>query len=382
MTNQVQRRWGIFALAVAMMILNLISNATLGKKNSFFIFFWGYIAYLAYKGDVDSIFQWVKWVLIINVVVGLGFSVFADDDMMGWFGFGSVGEFLIALGIPVAIKGGLLLYLNDQRASAKTNSDSNTIDSRSSIPPTERSVGAVNKTAIQKRVEDMESAYARSYQTDSLEKVTGNMLYSGSDVRVKKRLQSLIEFGKSGSEIKSYLEALDAGGHRDSLIERNIDRPVEELLAVLAEELEKANSPLIEIKNPEVAGSVLELYKKLKKSNPRKASELLEVVSILRDDVDFNALVEKFRPQIIYENQSQNAKINLLSKARAKKLSGEEAVEVINRCGGSASIKYGSKVQYFVRWIDGAEQILYYEGVLAFVADVVVPYADANGTDL
>lgn len=382
MTNQAQRRWGIFALAVAMMILNLISNATLGKKSSLYIVFWGYIAYLAYKGDVDSIFQWVKWVLIINVVVGLGFSLFADDDMMGWHGFGSVGEFLIALGIPVAIKGGLLLYLNDQRASAKTNSDSNTIDSRSSTPPTERSVGAVNKIAIQKRIEDMESAYAGAYQTDSLEKVTGNMLYSGSDVRVKKRLQSLIEFGKSGSEIKSYLEALDAGGHRDSLIERNIDRPVEELLAVLAEECEKTNSPLIEIKNPEVAASVLELYKKLKKLNPRKASELLEVVSILRDDVDFNALVEKFRPQIIHESQLQNAKINLLSKARAKKLSGEEAIEVINRCGGSASIKYGSKVQYFVRWIDGAEQILYYEGVLAFVADVVVPYADANGTDL
>jgi hypothetical protein len=151
-----------------MVFLNLVSNAVLGKKSSLYIVFWGYIAYLAYKGDVDSIFQWVKWVLIVNVVVGLVFSLLADDDMMSWVGFGSVGEFLLGLGIPVAIKGGLLLYLNGQRASAKANFDSNTIDSRPTTEPTEKSVGAVKKIAPQKRVEDMESAYAGAYQTDLL----------------------------------------------------------------------------------------------------------------------------------------------------------------------------------------------------------------------
>jgi len=168
MATQVQRRWGIFALAVAMVFLNLISNAILGKKGSLYIVFWGYIAYLAYKGDVDSIFQWVKWVLIINVVVGLGFSLFADDDTMGWIGFGSVEEFLIALGIPVTIKGGLLLYLNGQRSSSRTNSDPSIGDKRSTTPPSESSVGAVKKIALQKRVEDMESAYAGIYQTESI----------------------------------------------------------------------------------------------------------------------------------------------------------------------------------------------------------------------
>ena len=168
MATQVQRRWGIFALAVAMVFLNLISNEILGKKGSLYMVFWGYIAYLAYKGDVDSIFQWVKWVLIINVVVGLGFSLFADDDMMGLVGFGSVEEFLIGLGIPVAIKGGLLLYLKGQRASFKTNSDSNTIDSRPTSQPTERSVGAVSKNTTPKRVEIMESVNVGGTQRQSL----------------------------------------------------------------------------------------------------------------------------------------------------------------------------------------------------------------------
>jgi hypothetical protein len=75
MATQVQRRWGILALAVAMVFLNLVSNAVLGKKSSLYIVFWGYIAYLAYKGDVDSIFQWVKWVLIVGGVHSCGHSL-------------------------------------------------------------------------------------------------------------------------------------------------------------------------------------------------------------------------------------------------------------------------------------------------------------------
>ena len=168
MATRVQRRWGIIALAVAMMFLNLISNAILGRKSTLYIVFWGYIAYLAYKGDIDSIFHWTKWLLIINVVAGLGFLLFADDEMMGWVGFGSVETFLMSLGSPATIKGGLLIYLNGKRTSPPTKDDLNTSDGQPATIRSAKDVGSVNQIAPQKSGGETKSAYAGVYQTDTL----------------------------------------------------------------------------------------------------------------------------------------------------------------------------------------------------------------------
>lgn len=115
--THVQRRWGLVVVCTLLALLSLLggtSGATYGA-------FWFYMAYLSHKGDLSSLYQWVKWVLIFNLAVGLGFVLFAGKDTLLLMGLNSVLELVIALGIPALIKVALLAYLGVQLKSSRNS---------------------------------------------------------------------------------------------------------------------------------------------------------------------------------------------------------------------------------------------------------------------
>ncbi len=103
MTTSQQRRWGIFTFSVLMALLTLVG----GQKGSPYVAFWGYIAYLAYKGDIEKIALWLKVVIGINAIAMVGIAVFMDGAVLP-LGESAKSLFLVAVGITLTIK--LLLY--------------------------------------------------------------------------------------------------------------------------------------------------------------------------------------------------------------------------------------------------------------------------------
>ena len=189
-------------------------------------------------------------------------------------------------------------------------------------------------------------------------------LYTGSDPDVIRKLDSLVNYGKQGPTIRQLMEELGPSSARDKLLESNLSKSVDELVSILSEAVQTLNSPTINVSDPKLASAILGLWRGVKRYSPSKAAELLEIVALLKDDVDFNVLDAKF-----------NEVHAFLERGITKKLSGEEAVKLIRACGGSAAIAYSSKTEYTIKWIDGKERNFYYEDLLEFIATTVVPYA-------
>jgi len=111
------KRWGLASICAFLGFLSMLG----GTSGATYAAFWLYMAYLSYKNDILSLYQWVKWVLILNLAIGAGFALFADQDTLRLMGFISVGEFALAMGIPALIKMALLAYLSSQLKPPQNN---------------------------------------------------------------------------------------------------------------------------------------------------------------------------------------------------------------------------------------------------------------------
>jgi len=112
------KRWGLVIVCILLALLSMLG----GSSGAMYGAFWFYMAYHSYKGDLSGLYQWVKWVLIFNLVVGLGFALFAGKETLLLMGLGSSVELVIALGIPALIKVALLIYVGAQLRSFKGSS--------------------------------------------------------------------------------------------------------------------------------------------------------------------------------------------------------------------------------------------------------------------
>jgi len=88
-----------------------------GTKGSPYVAFWGYIAYLAYRGRADDIYLWTKWVVVISGGVFLFLLFFGSQSFYRLLGAGSREEFLIAGSFPLLIKCAIFTYLYNTRES-------------------------------------------------------------------------------------------------------------------------------------------------------------------------------------------------------------------------------------------------------------------------
>ena len=102
------RSWGIFALACALAFFGLMNSQPM------YVVIWGYVAFQGYKGNLSSIYYTVLIVLIVNIIVLLVLLVYADGDTWGWLGYESADWFFIQIGLSLAIKLGILLYVRQR----------------------------------------------------------------------------------------------------------------------------------------------------------------------------------------------------------------------------------------------------------------------------
>lgn len=114
MTDQVDRRFGIMSVAILMAFVSLLGFLLGGPKGSPYTAFWIYAAYLSYKGDIKTLKSYLVVLIWITAIFAAGVFLFVDLRNLQWIMPGAESHliFLVAIGIPLAIKIAILMRVN------------------------------------------------------------------------------------------------------------------------------------------------------------------------------------------------------------------------------------------------------------------------------
>jgi len=113
MSTQVQRRWGIVALGVVMLLATMILNSMNGRHSSLYYFVWMMVSYYGYKGNLTLIKELMKWLIIINIAILLAVLLFFDEHTITYIANSkeSLSFSVFLMLIPKAI---LYFYVDDE----------------------------------------------------------------------------------------------------------------------------------------------------------------------------------------------------------------------------------------------------------------------------
>lgn len=112
--DKAKPRWGIFAVAALMCLSNLFA----GGKVAYYVFIWGRIAYIAFRGDLDQVALELKVLIVFNVVLAVPIFLLVGDSSELWrwiSGVETKNTVFFGFLISLAIKVGMLTYVNGQR---------------------------------------------------------------------------------------------------------------------------------------------------------------------------------------------------------------------------------------------------------------------------
>lgn len=115
--DKAKPRWGIFTVAALMCLSNLFA----GGKVAYYVFIWGRIAYIAFRGDLDQVALELKVLIVFNVVLAVPIFLLVGDssDLWRWIsGVETKNTVFFGFLISLAIKVGMLAYVNVQRKAA------------------------------------------------------------------------------------------------------------------------------------------------------------------------------------------------------------------------------------------------------------------------
>lgn len=119
MTDKFNHRFGIMSVAILMAFLSLLT----GAKGSPYTVFWIYTAYLSYKGDIKTLKPYLIVLIWINAIIMLGVLLFVDLRTLQWVMPDAESHlaFLLATGIPLAIKVAVLIRINSLIAAERVD---------------------------------------------------------------------------------------------------------------------------------------------------------------------------------------------------------------------------------------------------------------------
>ncbi len=108
-------RWGIFSVAVVMALLTLLVG-----KGSMYSMVWCYIAYHAYRNNLETIGLILGIVIFINVAGLLGILIFTDASSSLWHWLRVPKMlFIIGMGITLFVKVALIVYVQSLTKNAQ-----------------------------------------------------------------------------------------------------------------------------------------------------------------------------------------------------------------------------------------------------------------------
>jgi len=128
MSTQIERRWGILAIAVLMFFVTMVVTNINGAKTSFYYYIWMMVGYYAYKANLSSIQSMMKIVIFINIGVLALIISFMDDTALGYLNSSSKLDLIASVILMLIPKVGLYFYCKSQLVrSYDFNKNSNTV---------------------------------------------------------------------------------------------------------------------------------------------------------------------------------------------------------------------------------------------------------------
>jgi hypothetical protein len=114
MSTQIERRWGILAIAVLMFFVTMVVTSINGAKTSFYYYIWMMVGYYAYKANLSSIQSMMKIVIFINIGVLALIILFMDDTALGYLNSSSKLDLIASVIVMLIPKVGLYFYCKSQ----------------------------------------------------------------------------------------------------------------------------------------------------------------------------------------------------------------------------------------------------------------------------
>ena len=114
MSTQIERRWGILAIAVLMFFVTMVVTNINGAKTSFYYYIWMMVGYYAYKANLSSIKSMMKIVIFINIGVLALIIPFMDDTALGYLNSSSKFDLIASVIVMLIPKVGLYFYCQSE----------------------------------------------------------------------------------------------------------------------------------------------------------------------------------------------------------------------------------------------------------------------------
>jgi len=114
MSTQIERRWGILAIAVLMFFVTMVVTNINGAKTSFYYYIWMMVGYYAYKANLSSIKSMMKIVIFINIGVLALIIPFMDDTALGYLNSSSKFDLIVSVIVMLIPKTALYFYCKSQ----------------------------------------------------------------------------------------------------------------------------------------------------------------------------------------------------------------------------------------------------------------------------
>jgi hypothetical protein len=114
MSNQIERRWGILAIAVLMFFVTMVVTNINGAKTSFYYYIWMMVGYYAYKGNLSSIKSMMKIVIFMNMGVLALIIPFMGDTALGYLHSSSKFDLIASVIVMLIPKVALYFYCKSE----------------------------------------------------------------------------------------------------------------------------------------------------------------------------------------------------------------------------------------------------------------------------
>ena len=401
MNTKVQPRFGIVAVASVMLLLNL-ANITGPVSAKLYVLYWGYIAYLAYKGDCLSIFSWVRGALWIAGVAGLAAIAFGGDFLIFLTtGLVTKEALLFSLGLPIVVKVVLLIYLHgevdeDSKKSA-VSSTPDTPEQRKVVTP-QPAPKPTPSSSVQSNIVVLpasdEPCDVKVEQAPPLDTVkTDNpkvfsseklmsakpiaeaetkLLYDGTDPDAEQKILNRVNFSKDSERILSLIWIESDLSKRSRLIEQALSENYDGFLRILESNFEQKLDSL-KFGDAQLKDSVVRILRVIQRTTPLKFDYAYSVALDLGDGLDVGLYKTTFLGDSILREVSQDKYDALVEKIFRRSPPGQELAEILNSIGFECSVVWSISGGLYHLKAKGSEyRDVSYEGLIALLREDVL----------
>jgi len=104
-----------------MFIVTLVAMDLNGAKQSIYLYVWVMVGYYAFKGNVLSINIWMKYLIWINVGLMAIYSVFVDEEYLGYMRSGLSTRMSLIVGVTIMLIPKVILYFYTRQLLSEGN---------------------------------------------------------------------------------------------------------------------------------------------------------------------------------------------------------------------------------------------------------------------